>query len=231
MLSSALLPVLCALPAFVAAAPPVRATSGCDITQAKPDLPAGQTALVAPSGGPSFIALAIGVQNYTCSNTSTYTNIGAVATLFDASCLYGTPAFDDAQTTAYNAWKQAPPSASPADVEAQLKTTPAVLGYHYYVTNPTTGTGVSPKWDFTSAKFAGNANAFVVGAKAGDIASPAGNASNVDWLSVNPVQGSLASKIFRIDTVNGQPPSSCTQGSPVLSVKYTAKYWLYGGSV
>ncbi|KII95406.1 hypothetical protein PLICRDRAFT_48366 [Plicaturopsis crispa FD-325 SS-3] len=215
--------------AGVVARPSARGTS-CNISNAKMDLPANQTALVAPSGGPSFIGLAIGVQNYTCSSTSTYTNIGAVATLFDASCLYGYSGFADAQTVAYDAWVAAPASATPADVEAELGTTPYVLGYHYYVTNPITGSGVSPEWDFTAGKFAGNPDAFVVGARAGDIPSPDGSA-NVDWLSINAVEGDLANEIFRIDTVGGQPPASCTQGSPVLSVKYTAKYWLYGGSI
>ncbi|KAJ6616847.1 hypothetical protein B0H10DRAFT_2035942 [Mycena sp. CBHHK59/15] len=99
--------------------------------------------------------------------------------------------------------------------------------FHYFVTSPS-GTGISPIWDFTSTgKFAGNSSAYVIGAKVGDIPAPASPSTNVDWLALNNVQGSLASKIFRIDTVGGQPPASCVAGSAPISVKYTAKYYLY----
>jgi hypothetical protein len=113
------------------------------------------------------------------------------------------------------------------------------------VTSPS-GTGISPIWDFTSSgSFAGNANAYVIGAKVGDIPAPTSPTTNVDWLALNGVQGALASKIFRIDTVSGQPPTSvrtlsfilfehriepdlqCVAGSAPISVKYTAKYYLY----
>ncbi|KII84270.1 hypothetical protein PLICRDRAFT_57673 [Plicaturopsis crispa FD-325 SS-3] len=233
------LSLLCGVvPAMIAALPHQdRQLSGCDISNAKMTLPASQVALVEPNATtPSFIGLAIGVQNYTCSNTSTYTNVGAVAELFDVSCLYGKSAYTSVQTAAWDAWSAAPADVTAQDVIAFFSGAPeaknAVLGQHFYVTNPITGTGVSPKWDFTSSgKTAGNPAAFVVGAKAGDIASPAGNTSNVDWLSVKPIQGDLASQIFRIDTTGGQPPASCTPGSAPISVKYTAKYWLFGGSV
>jgi hypothetical protein len=75
------------------------------------------------------------------------------------------------------------------------------------VTSPS-GTGISPKWDFTSRKFAGNATAFVLGAKTGDILAPTDPATNIDWLQLAAVQGELASEIFRVDTVGGQPPTS-----------------------
>jgi hypothetical protein len=84
----------------------------------------------------------------------------------------------------------------------------SIQQFHYFVTSPS-GTGISPLWDFTSTgNFAGNATAYVMGAKVGDILAPNTPTTNVDWLALNAVQGSLASKIFRIDTVGGQPPSS-----------------------
>jgi hypothetical protein len=61
-------------------------------------------------------------------------------------------------------------------------------------------------WDMTSTT--GDTNAYVIGAKVGDIAAPTSPATNVDWLALNGVQGALATKIFRIDTVGGQPPTS-----------------------
>ncbi|KAJ6555834.1 hypothetical protein B0H19DRAFT_1261982 [Mycena capillaripes] len=181
----------------------------CSTSKAVMDLPANQTALVTPTTDPLFVALGVGVQNYTCSSaTSTYASIGAVASLFDISCLESTRVFGSIQTLAGVG-------------------TPFLLGFHYFVTSPS-GTGISPKWDFTSTgNFVGNANAFVLGAKVGDVLAPKNSATNVDWLALNNVQGSLASKIFRIDTVGGQPPTSCVPGSAPISVKYTAKYFLY----
>jgi hypothetical protein len=58
-------------------------------------------------------------------------------------------------------------------------------------------------WDFTAS-----GKSTVLAAKAGDITAPTASATNVDWLMLNSVQGSLATQVFRIDTVNGQPPTS-----------------------
>ncbi|KAF8205293.1 hypothetical protein K438DRAFT_1757278 [Mycena galopus ATCC 62051] len=199
----------------------------CDLAAAKMDLPSNQTLLTPVTTAPLFIAVGVGVQNYTCAAaTSTYTTIGAVASLFDISCLDKTPAFATIQTTAYNAWHATPSGLSPNTIGSRVGAG-ALLGYHYFVTSPS-GTGISPKWDFTSTgKFAGNSSAFILAAKAGDITAPINPTVNVDWLMLNNVEGSLASKVYRIDTVNGQPPSSCVPGSANISVKYTAKYFLY----
>ncbi|KAJ7817154.1 hypothetical protein B0H14DRAFT_2843123, partial [Mycena olivaceomarginata] len=186
-------------------------------------LPANQTQLVAPTTAPLFVALGVGVQNYTCT-----------AATLKYACV---------PTTAFNAWSAAPAGVSPDTVGGKIGAA-TLLGvrsrcfsiftrflnsiqYHYFVPAPS-GTGLSPKWDFTSTgKFAGNSTAFILAAKAGDILAPTDSATNVDWLALNNVQGSLASKVFRVDTVNGQPPTSCVAGSADISVKYTAKYYLY----
>lgn len=66
---------------------------------------------------------------------------------------------------------------------------------------------MSPKWDFTSGALAGHPSAFVVAAKAGDIPAPTGP-PDVDWLSLTNVSGSLATQVFRVNTVGGLPPAS-----------------------
>lgn len=49
-------------------------TSYCNVSTFVPDLPAGETALVPPLNiTPSFIGLAFGVQNYTCTSSNNYT--------------------------------------------------------------------------------------------------------------------------------------------------------------
>ncbi|KAJ7067689.1 hypothetical protein B0H15DRAFT_152994 [Mycena belliarum] len=222
--------LLCALSsvALSVSARVVHTDDCCDTSKAVMDLPAGQTALVSPTSAALFVMLGVGIQNYTCTSaTSTYASIGAVASLFDISCLDKKPQFSSIQSTAFKIWD------SPASLKASASSigarvgAPKLLGFHYFVTAPS-GTGISPKWDFTSTgKFAGDASAYVLGAKVGDIPAPTSPATNVDWLALNNAQGSLASKIFRIDTVGGQPPTSCIPGSAPIEVKYTAKYYLY----
>lgn len=83
---------------------------------------------------------------------------------------------------------------------------PSVLGQHYYISDDTTGS-IEPKWDFSSAAFPGDQQAFFIGSKVGDIPSPDGNVSNIDWVSLANVDGALADTVFRVDTIGGQPPS------------------------
>ncbi|KAJ7288283.1 hypothetical protein C8J57DRAFT_1494596 [Mycena rebaudengoi] len=225
MLTFQILSVLSSAALLVSAAPafPGKGVDNCCSTAAiKMDLPSNQTLLVSPTTAPRYVALGVGVQNYTCTEaTLKYASAGAVASIFDISCLKGT-ALATIQTTAYKLWAAAPASAKPSSIRA----VPTLLGDHYFVPSPS-GTGISPKWDFTSAgPNAGNATAFIIAAKAAGIAAP-NTAIDVDWLFLNRVSGDLASQVFRIDTVGGQPPSSCVAGSAPISVKYTSKYFLY----
>ncbi|KAJ6562597.1 hypothetical protein B0H19DRAFT_1210201 [Mycena capillaripes] len=206
-----------------------RRASRCDISAAKIILPSNQTLLATPTQGPSYIGLAIGTQNYTCNGT--YTNVGAVAELFDVSCLYDTPEFPKLPEIAYTMWKFAPPTAAISQIIEYMQPFHAsfVLGQHFFVTSPS-GTGISPRWDFSSAALEGHPDAYVIAAKVGDIPAPTGT-PDVDWLSLNKVEGNLATQVFRINTVGGLPPASCTAGSPPIAVKYSSMYWLYGSSV
>ncbi|KAJ7049870.1 hypothetical protein C8F01DRAFT_945551, partial [Mycena amicta] len=207
----------------------------CDIASSPArvlDLPANQTALVAPTTPPRFVTLGVGIQNYTCSSaTSTYASIGAVASLFDLSCIEKKSDFATVQTEAFNIWN-APASvhASASSIGARVNA-PHLLGFHYFVPSPSgTAGAINPKFDFSSTgKFKGDATAFIVAAKAGDILAPppSNPTKDVDWLMLNGLAGLevLATQVFRIDTVGGQPPSSCVPGtSAPVQVKYTAKY-------
>lgn len=230
MFALTLLPVFFSLTAY--AAPAALECSGCSTAGAVVDVPAGQTTLVAMNKSVSFLALGVGVQNYTCASTGTYTSAGALAELVDISCLYKFPSvFNNISDYAIDLWSKAPASVTTAELISKLSKVknPIVLGQHYFITNPVTGTGLSAKWDFSS--HLKNSSAVVVGAKTGDVPSPTGS-KDVDWLSLKavPGQGLLADQIFRTDTRLGQPPASCTPGSPNISVKYVAKYWLLGGA-
>lgn len=82
-----------------------------------------------------------------------------------------------------------------------------VLGEHYYVPNPLTGTGINPKWDFTSHAYKGQPNAFVVAAKSTGLSAPTGS-QDIDWVFLKSVTGDLAAEVYRTDTRLGQPPAS-----------------------
>jgi hypothetical protein len=133
---------------------------------------------------------------------------GALAELFDISCLPPSK-FDALTSGAYNLWIKAPSSATPQDIIDALASvgSPEVLGQHYFINNPA-GTGLSPKWDFTSASESGHPDAFVIGARTGDIPAPTNPTVNIDWLSLSNAGGNLADQVFRVQTRGGQPPTS-----------------------
>ncbi|KAH9941596.1 uncharacterized protein BXZ73DRAFT_88107 [Epithele typhae] len=208
--------------------------SSCSLRTLKLDFPANQTTLVAPTQPPKLLGLAFGVQNYTCSSAGTYTSTGAVAELFDAACMSTKSNFGTVQNDLFSLWDGTSEDVTIQDAISELAGMhlPGVLGQHYFVTNPKTGTGVSPKWDFTSARFQGNKDAFMIGAGNGSLPSPTDPSKDVAWLHVVNVQGKLSDVVFRYDTVGGQPPKSCTAGTDAdISVKYASKYVFYGGQV
>ncbi|TFK39768.1 hypothetical protein BDQ12DRAFT_664996 [Crucibulum laeve] len=218
--------------AAAAVASPIESRASCDTASAKLVLPAGQTALTGQLNPASFVLLGVGVQNYTCSSAGTYASAGAVAELFDISCLSKTkPAFDSVQDIAYGLWKAAPASLTTTRVSTLLSSMKlATAGQHYFVTSPS-GTGISPVWDArATSPLKGNPDAFVLAAKVANIVAPTG-AKDIDWLQLKSVQGGLATQIYRTDTRGGPAPATCTPGSPPISVKYTSKYWLFGSSV
>lgn len=210
----------------VLAAASVALAISCDVHPNKlPTLPAG---VVPPTtDGPHFIGVALGVQNYTCAATGTFTyvvrqithniiltsdansSVGAVAQLFDASCI-APSSITKATDQAFATWVSAPAGDSALNVgrRVPLLRRATVLGQHFFITNPITGSGLSPKWDFTSASLLGHPDAFAVGARTGGAPAPKNPALNVDWLSLAAVQGDLADEIFRVETRGGQPPTS-----------------------
>lgn len=137
-------------------------------------------------------------------------NIGAVAQLIDMSCLAGSSVFHDLPDQLYASWTNYT-SSSVQDIISHLhmRNPPEVLAQHYFIPNPATGQGLSPKWDFTSSgKFNGNQEAFFVGAGEGSLPAPTDPKRDINWLQVGNVQGKIANMVFRTDTRGGQPPSS-----------------------
>ncbi|KAJ7578320.1 hypothetical protein C8J56DRAFT_898471 [Mycena floridula] len=238
MFSTTLVPLMLALSVVAAPAAPATAFkpgSGASVNLLKNvtvPIPAGSS-LAAPAAPVEFVGLGVGIQNYTCT-AGAYVSTGAVAELVDISCMVSkAAAFAAIPDIAMAAWSKAPASLTAQKLISMLSGSIGPvksLGQHYFITNPVTGTGISPVWDFKASQ--ANAQAFVVAAKTGAADSPQGT-QNVPWLSLASVagQGSLATQIYRTDTRLGQPPATCTVGTPDISVKYVSKYYLLGGTI
>jgi len=182
------------------------------------------------SSPPRFVTLGFGVQNYICDSSGKYSSVGAVADLLDISCLYGTAEFAEIQDDVFEFWQKYNNDTSDSDLINELLyefNTP-LIGYHYFIND--TGTP-APKFDFTSVgPTKGNPDAFVVGTKAADVPAP-NSARDIDWLELKAVSGKVADVVFRVETREGRPPTSCVPGSGPISVKYAAQYWFEGGSL
>ncbi|CAE6429506.1 unnamed protein product [Rhizoctonia solani] len=199
----------------------------CDVSHARLALPATQTISAPNDARPEYIALAIGTQNYTCTNMGTYRSDGAVSTLYDISCLYKSDPelFDDVQNAAYNILlKSEDNTPSLNAVEDVIGIHPYTLGEHYFI--PQNG-AIVPMFDFSHSQ-KGDNDSFMVGRQIAGIPSPKGP-QNIDWLQLERTSGQLARYVFRVDTRGGQPPDTCNslnEGQDI-TVPYTAKYWFY----
>ena len=129
--------------------------------------------------------------------------------MLDISCFYGTDAFADIQVKALEIFA-AHDTVTIDEVIKGLDGSCFVLGQHYFLTNPFTGSGVSPVFDFRDGFFAGDSSAFIVTNKTGDIPAPTGS-QDVDWLELVSVEGTVAKTVLRLDTHFGQPPSSVSK--------------------
>jgi len=135
-------------------------------------------------------------------------NVGAVAQLFEISCLFGRPEFSTIQDVAFSDWA-ASPSTNPLEPDlVQLmknKHNINVEGQHYFVNQ---NNALVPVWDLrSSGENAGNSNAIIFAEKVKSAPSPDGP-ENVDWVELKKLSGGLANQVYRVDTVKGQPPST-----------------------
>ncbi|EJD40513.1 hypothetical protein AURDEDRAFT_69927 [Auricularia subglabra TFB-10046 SS5] len=190
----------------------------CDVSNVKPWLPTGQTNITVPTDAkPRFIVVGLGTQNYTCSDKGSYA--GAVASLYDVSCLATTPIFPSIQDILFT---RTDTSSAQSVIDVLLLDAVLKLGDHFFKAS---NQGIEPVFDFTHALK--NDREFVTCKKTGGLPSP-DSLGDVDWLELQNVDGDLAKYVFRLKTKAGQPPASCTAGSPPITVPYAAQYCAYG---
>jgi hypothetical protein len=108
----------------------------------------------------------------------------------------------------FNLWDECPSNDPKDSGVAQLLEQNWILeplGDHYFDNLNNT---LVPVFDFTSTgQNTGNPNAIFFGKKIEDILSPDGT-DNVDWVELQNVSGELANTVYRVKTVEGQPPAT-----------------------
>ncbi|GJE90423.1 hypothetical protein PsYK624_065560 [Phanerochaete sordida] len=191
---------------------------------------------------PTYTALSVGTQNYTCSSAGKWAPAGAITYLFDISCL---PLEHHKPFTSFVAglWDNTPPVVTASDFVALTeKLNPGVaLGVHYWIADPVHPSSgkIYAKWDFSMGERMTNDthkdHAYLVAGESANVPDPFDPVHNSAWL-VEPVlvidgkkDGELADQVFRINSNGGQAPNTkCTPGAD-LQVKSTLDFLFYGG--
>jgi hypothetical protein len=174
--------------------------------------------------------LILSLQNYTCAGASaqyTPVSIGAIASLYNASCVAAN--YPDILSMLPALALEFPVPPQPSGVLAPSNID--LCGHHYFATNttPVFNLDVSPD----PAEQIGN----VVARKVANSTAPAdavkgpngvGNGAVV-WLSLNATNATLGDvkTVYRLNTAGGSPPKTCENSAPEFSVQYAAEYWFY----
>ncbi|KAI9759700.1 MAG: hypothetical protein M4579_002177 [Chaenotheca gracillima] len=203
-------------------------------------MPVANPALPAPATGNKVVHVAIGrgVQNYTCADNKATTipvSVGAVASLYNATCTGANyPDLLD-KMPGVAALFPVP------NVNQQL-TPPNLLlsGHHYF------GDGTTPIFDLdvvpqrSYGLFVGkkdSASPAPASAPKGDPprGSKAGTKGygSVAWLKLTTKDGTPfgtskgIKEVYRLNTVGGNPPTTCSGQPKAFSVDYAAEYWFF----
>ncbi|OOF99505.1 hypothetical protein ASPCADRAFT_126415 [Aspergillus carbonarius ITEM 5010] len=195
--------------------------TSCSLNHTTLTLSSNQTALPSPSSNLTlqYVALGRGIQNYTCLSSSPAkpTSVGALATLFDASCLVSSdqrllhripPLLQDIPLETLDFFASVASLAGPDS---------AILGEHYF-----TASGVP----FFDLRLGGNDD-WVAAKKVASVGSPAAS-MDVPWLKLVGVEGMGISEVYRVYTAGGMNPATCEGMKGEFSVDYAAEYWFYG---
>ncbi|GAP87581.1 putative malate dehydrogenase [Rosellinia necatrix] len=200
----------------------------CDVSKAQmPTLSADP--LSSPAAGLviKHVAIGRGTQNYTCdaSNaTAAPVLAGAVATLFNASCVAST--YPDLLHMLPRLALQFDLPYSTSVDERMGPTNLLVSGKHFF-TNATT-----PFFNLDTPRYRiGEAPCSKIESRPAPADAPKGRNGEaaVGWLrlAANPDATGGLHEVFRVGTAGGSPPATC-QGMPAsFEVQYAAEYWFF----
>ncbi|OTB05231.1 hypothetical protein M426DRAFT_141374 [Hypoxylon sp. CI-4A] len=200
----------------------------CDLSKAQ--MAAAPTPLAAPSAGLvlKHVAIGRGTQNYTCDATNATAvpvAVGAVATLFNASCVAAT--YPDLLgmlpklALQFNLTEQE---------DARMGPTNLIISGKHYFTNTTT-----PFFNLDTTQYQiGEAGCSKDSQTNAPDDAPKGQQGEkaVAWLRLKTHTGSTGNlqEVYRIQTAGGSPPATC-QGQPAaFEVQYSAQYWFWEGN-
>jgi hypothetical protein len=173
------------------------------------------------------VAIGRGIQNYTCSTTNATAppaSIGAIATLYNATCIAST--YPDLLTALPNVALQF--NLTSYD-QATLSPSYLTVSGHHYFSNSTT-----PDFDLkTPAMDLG----FIPCAKNNTAPAPAAASVGqggvghgaVAWLKLVARDGATGNlqEVYRINTAGGNPPATCAGMPATFEVQYSAQYWFF----
>ena len=184
--------------------------------------------LPAPEPGASLFQVVIGrgTQNYTCdlaNATATPVPVGAVATLFNVSCIAA-----DMPALLEKLPAIALDLPVPASDDMSSPINQDMSGHHYFIdsTTPFFNLDTSLHQYGMGALAKANASNAPAGAYLG--VDGQGNGA-VQWLNLVAKSGPQDAwkQVYRLNTAGGVPPTMCTGLQPAFEVPYAAEYWLF----
>lgn len=207
----------------------------CDLSQAV--LPQPPSPLDAVTSGLvlKHVAIGRGTQNYTCDVTNATAEpvaAGAVATLFNASCvassypdlLHQLPKlalhFNLSSTEQLQL-------GSGSDWEQKLGPTNLGISGHHFFTNATT-----PFFTLDTSRAAlGTIPCNKTGTTDAPGTAPTGQQGEgaVAWLKLQARSGATGNlqEVYRVETAGGSAPKSCSSLPAAFEIQYAAEYWFY----
>ncbi|EEU41848.1 uncharacterized protein NECHADRAFT_96845 [Fusarium vanettenii 77-13-4] len=198
----------------------------CDLSQAKMPL---NGALADPAEGLTLkhVAVGRGTQNYTCDlkepSVAPKAN-GAVATLFNASCVAAL--YSDLL-------EQIPGMAVHFPLTNASRLGPAELpvsGHHYFTADGVPFFDIrTPGHDIGEAPCAKNDSA---PAPSTASVGQKGEAA-VAWLKLDTIEGAThkIKQVYRLTTAGGSPPATCEGMNAQFQVEYSTVYWFWAGDI
>ncbi|CAG8189568.1 unnamed protein product [Penicillium salamii] len=203
----------------------------CSLANAAMPLNATKPPLPAPSANLTlkYVALGRGTQNYTCPSNSSSNRrsivkpeaTGAVATLFDASCLAAASGSLLHEVSPLISTTPLGSLAFMAALVAQgTRSTNLIIGEHYF-----NGDG-DPLFDLTLS----GSKSWIATNKEAAVPAPnstSGSSNDVPWLKLGYKKGH-GIEVYRVVTSLGNPPSTCAGQNATILVPYAAEYWFYG---
>lgn len=193
----------------------------CDLSKAQQ--PISPTPLQPPTAGYvlKHVAIGRGTQNYTCDTTNATAipvATGAVATLFNASCIAST--YPDLLNMLP---KVALAFDLPDGESPRMQPSNLVISGHHFFTNATT-----PFFDLGEVGQAPCAKYSAVPAPADAPRGLNGEAA-VPWLKLVTRVGATGKlqEVYRLETAGGSAPATCAGMPASFEVQYSSQYWFY----